>query len=201
MIRLIFLSIISTAMLLMTPVFSFAVDSYTVANNATVTIDEYTVCKDVTNNTGTSIMVPTKTANEWHTGGSSFLENLPAGVTVAACSPSCSGYLYQGYCYHLAALGNTSCTSACFTYGGCIENGTRNITGPGNWAKCQNVASNVLGAPPMFQYNSSQVGSPVGCYYYPVGVWGDVLWRGVSSGCGAANGFAGASNNFCACNN
>ncbi|GEM_PF-5760967 len=31
-------------------------------------------------------MVPTKSAAEWHTGGNSFLENLPPGVTQAPCA-------------------------------------------------------------------------------------------------------------------
>ena len=71
-----------------------AAERYTVANTATVQIDEHSVCKDVTNNAGASIMVPTKTANEWSTGGSCFLSNLPPSVTAADCGGSCGSAAY-----------------------------------------------------------------------------------------------------------
>lgn len=64
----------------------FAADSYTVGASATVTIDEHSVCKKVSNTLGSGIMVPTKTANEWNTGGSSFLENLYTGVSASNCN-------------------------------------------------------------------------------------------------------------------
>ena len=60
-----------------------ATDSYTINSGQTVSIDEFGVCKDVTNSNTLGIMVPTKTANEWHTGGQSFLENLYTGVSAA----------------------------------------------------------------------------------------------------------------------
>ena len=65
----------------------FAADSYVVGASATVTIDEHSVCKKVSNSLGAGVMVPTKTANEWYTGGSSFLENLYTGVSAANCTP------------------------------------------------------------------------------------------------------------------
>ena len=78
---------------------AFAADSYVVGASATVTIDEHSVCKKVNNSLGAGIMVPTKTANEWGTGGSSFLENLYAGVSVSNCLPSaipCGSFIELG---------------------------------------------------------------------------------------------------------
>jgi hypothetical protein len=62
-------------------------DIYTVANGATSTINELGVCRKVTNNhaSGLSLMVPTGSASEWYTGGNSFIEHTPPGVSLAAC--------------------------------------------------------------------------------------------------------------------
>lgn len=61
---------------------AIAADSYVVPNGGSTTINEHGVCMGIANNhaTGNDILVPTKSANEWHTGGSSFLENLPANL-------------------------------------------------------------------------------------------------------------------------
>ncbi|HEY8964165.1 MAG TPA: LamG-like jellyroll fold domain-containing protein [Alphaproteobacteria bacterium] len=60
-----------------------AANSYTVADGATVTIDEWGGCRRVTNNhaSNKSLFVPTKTLTEWQT----FVNNPPAGVSVATC--------------------------------------------------------------------------------------------------------------------
>lgn len=118
---------------------AFAVDSYAVGAGTTATIDEFGVCKDVTNSLGVGIMVPTKTANEWHTGGSSFLENLYAGVSVVDCPPACAGTLVGGYCWY--AGGNyESCTTVCSTHAGVNIGGTRNYAGSaGTDANCLSV--------------------------------------------------------------
>ncbi len=70
-----------------TPYAAHALDSCVVPNGLTYYIDEFSECREVTNATagGLSIMVPTKTANEWSTGGISFLDNPPAGVTLVSC--------------------------------------------------------------------------------------------------------------------
>lgn len=62
---------------------AFAADSYVIANAATETIDEHSTCKQVTNSTGSSIMVPTKAAGEW----TSFRTNTPTNVSLADCPP------------------------------------------------------------------------------------------------------------------
>jgi hypothetical protein len=65
---------------------SYAADYYTVAGSGgSATITEHTVCRIITNNNAVPVHVPTKSASEWHTGGSSFLENLPANVTAGSC--------------------------------------------------------------------------------------------------------------------
>jgi hypothetical protein len=79
---------------------ALADDKYYIADGATQTIDEHGTCKDVTNNAGTEIMVPTKAANEWHSGGNSFLENLPNNVTAAACPPANCNLPWGGTIVH-----------------------------------------------------------------------------------------------------
>jgi hypothetical protein len=69
---------------------AWAADTYTVANGATSTIYELGVCKKVTNNhaSGLSVMVPTGSASEWYSGGNSFIEHTPPGVSLAICTCS-----------------------------------------------------------------------------------------------------------------
>ncbi len=53
-------------------------------------IDECGECRVVTNNNAADLYVPTQYDTEWYTGGSSFLENLPANATANACPSSCT---------------------------------------------------------------------------------------------------------------
>ncbi|MCD8571448.1 MAG: hypothetical protein LRY76_08040 [Alphaproteobacteria bacterium] len=73
------------------PLTASALDSCVVPSGATYNIDEHSTCQSITNNhaSGSDIMVPTKTATEWSSGGTAFLNALPANVTKAACSASC----------------------------------------------------------------------------------------------------------------
>lgn len=59
-----------------------AADSYRVNNGTTVKIDEHGVCRNVTNNVGSAIFVPTRTATEWAT----FRSNKPSAVTVTTAN-------------------------------------------------------------------------------------------------------------------
>lgn len=70
-------------LLLFLPIQVFAATSYQVNSTALVSINEFGVCRDVTNNhaSGKALMVPTNTSTEW----ASFYNNPPAGVTVATC--------------------------------------------------------------------------------------------------------------------
>ncbi len=61
---------------------AMAANSYQVNNGATAVIDEHTVCRVVTNNSGSAIFVPTKTSAEW----SAFYNNPPASVSSPPCA-------------------------------------------------------------------------------------------------------------------
>jgi hypothetical protein len=63
-------------------------------NGATVEVDRHSVCRRVTNGTGTRIMVPTGTAAEW----TAFRNNAPSGVSFATCVPPCGGWALGGLC-------------------------------------------------------------------------------------------------------
>ena len=121
---------------------AFAADMYSVNSGATVQINEHGVCQRITNShsSGRPIMVPTKTATEWTT----FRNNRPAGVGMAACPPVCSGVSVGGYCWYLGAAGQ-SCTQVCSSRGGVNIAGTRNYAGSGGTnAQCLSVL-NALG--------------------------------------------------------
>ena len=64
-----------------------ALDSCVVPTTLRYNIDEHSQCREVTNNhpSGEDIMVPLKTAAEWVSGGSSFLQNLPTGIRAIQC--------------------------------------------------------------------------------------------------------------------
>lgn len=64
---------------------AYALDGCTVPNGATYSIDEHGQCRDVENNTGLDIFVPTKTAAEWSTGGNSFLGATPTNISLSTC--------------------------------------------------------------------------------------------------------------------
>ena len=69
----------------------YAAEYYQVNSGATSTIDEWSVCKKVTNNNALGIFVPTKTEAEW----TAFRTNV-SGVTSAECcvcstGPCCDG--------------------------------------------------------------------------------------------------------------
>ena len=102
-------------------------------SGAQVNVDKFGICRRVTNNNASTIMIPHNNANEWCgttsgcTGGSSsnsFLERLPANVTSSSCvTISFSPIL--GVC-GCTSSGLCSCTSATATITG---SGTLAFTG------------------------------------------------------------------------
>lgn len=58
-----------------------AAQYYRVNNGTTATINEWSVCKKVTNNTGKDIFVPTNTSNEWN----QFRTYFPSGISLGNC--------------------------------------------------------------------------------------------------------------------
>jgi len=63
-----------------------AQDQTRVDPSTTERIDRHNVCREVTNNTGTPIMIPHLTPEEWAAGGSAFLSNPYPNVVTALCS-------------------------------------------------------------------------------------------------------------------
>lgn len=75
----------------------YAAEYYQINSGAQVTIDEWSVCKKVTNNNALAIFVPTKTADEW-----TAFRTYASGVTYADCdNAACSSDddCDSGYCY------------------------------------------------------------------------------------------------------
>lgn len=144
--------------------FACASDGSTVNAGANANITAHGVCRKVTNNspTGLSVYIPTLSANEW----SSFYTNPPAGVSIAACAPTCSGVSVAGYCWYAGSASVAqSCTTVCSTHGGTTD-GTINYTGSaasGGAANCRNVAI-ALGGPSSLQIVYSGNGQ-VGCAF------------------------------------
>lgn len=67
------------------PTVAHTADSYILPTATQQVIEEHGVCRYVSNTTGQSIFIPTKTAAEW----SSFYNNTPPNVTAPVCA-SCS---------------------------------------------------------------------------------------------------------------
>lgn len=179
---------------------AIAADSYIVNNGTSQTINEHGVCKNIANATGSSIMVPTKTANEWSTGGNSFITNPPAGITISdACCGG--GASVGGYCWYLGTSNTESCNDICASHGGCNLVGTRDYAGSGGTdANCTAVMT-ALGAAGSF--NTSVGGFALGCYTSNFNLWA----RGTDpttcedKGSNYFDPLGGSIYRACACNN
>ncbi len=165
---------------------SLAANSYAVGNSATVTVDEHGVCKKITNNhaSGASIMVPTKSASEWHTGGSSFLQNLPAGVSSADCAPPCpTGTVVGPHCWF---AGGTlqNCDTVCGGQGMvCDLVGIRDYAGSnGSNANCDAVLTAVLST--SLTVTDTGAGGAWGCGWVGASYQRDI---GATTTCAASN--------------
>lgn len=103
---------------------------------ATLEIDAHDTCKEITNNhaSGQPMMVPTGSSTQWST----FLSNLPAGVTADDCSGGGGPVMLT---YSGATKSEADCTGASgsvvSTPGGtlCRFTGTSCVSG---WAKADN---------------------------------------------------------------
>jgi len=107
----------------------YAVDSYVVPNGSTSLINEFTSCRLVTNGhaSGISIMVPTRTAAEWDTGATAFLNTLPAGVTAVACDTTPNAFNFTPDVTG-AAL-NTLTAASAITIGGINSGSPVSVSG------------------------------------------------------------------------
>ena len=75
----------------------YAATSYSVSMTQTSLIDEWQICRNVTNNSpvGLSLFVPTATQAEW----TSIHTHTPTGVSLAACTGgNCHGYDARATC-------------------------------------------------------------------------------------------------------
>ncbi len=63
----------------------FSLPTYRLAGNSSLTVDEFSVCKVLTNTSANPYMVPTGLSNDWST----FLTHIPTRVSAAPC-PTCS---------------------------------------------------------------------------------------------------------------
>jgi hypothetical protein len=91
-------------------------------------IDKFGICRKITNNNSTNIMVPHNNANEWCgttsgcTGGSSaisFIQNLPSNVTSGTCGASgtwqSTGTCMLGGMLHMCVGGGPYSFNGCGT--------------------------------------------------------------------------------------
>ena len=202
------LSLVSATLLLL--LFGLAFPSHAQAqitainNGATVEIDRHTVCRNVTNNSGARIMVPTGTAAEW----TAFRNKAPAGVSFATCVPPCGGYAYGGFCWYYGANGggrdggSQTCTSVCYYRGGYNE-GTRTFAGShGTNENCRVLMAHFIGTAAFGNVINNSASSAQGCVYYS-GYTCDGNntrgWRETPTT--TADAIMGDRHRVCACNN
>lgn len=91
---------------------SFAASTYYQVNNTqNSTVNEWGTCKRVTNNTGKSLFIPTKTAAEWN----AFVSNKPSSVTLGTCTCSLpwGGTLNDGSSVAAYQSNSVSCGGTC----------------------------------------------------------------------------------------
>lgn len=182
------------------PITAWSADMYSVNSGATVQINEHGVCQRITNGhaSGQRIMVPTRTATEWTT----FRNNRPAGVGMAACPPVCSGVSVGGYCFYAGVAGQ-SCTQVCSSRGGVNLAGTRNYVGSGGtFQNCSNVASALgltLGSGGGDSSSCSQGLQYMGCGEFS-SFWGTRVVRCINATTNAEQAHSGFKR-VCGCNN
>jgi len=76
--------------------------------SSTERIDRHDVCREVTNNTSSPIMVPHRSATEWAVGGAAFLGNPYPNVIVSPCTPLITTVYQYGTCLIDEGLGAAS---------------------------------------------------------------------------------------------
>ena len=84
---------------------------YRVNNGASTDINEWSVCKKVTNNTGKDIFVPTNTSNEWNL----FRTYYPTGISLGNCGGGGGCTCPDGwwYCAPQCCWGTCGCNVSC----------------------------------------------------------------------------------------
>lgn len=169
----------------------YAATSYRVTGGgATTTINEWSMCKKVTNNNSLALFIPTGTSAEW----SAFRSYAPS-VTLAECQKPCAGLSLGGYCWYAGTMG-ASCDSTCTTHGSCDLVGTRDYAGSnGTLANCAAIIA-ALGFPSMRSVDLTT--DYFGCAFYGYFIHDKEAerWSGVVTTCAAP---AWRRQRICAC--
>lgn len=113
------------ALLAMQAATAQAADGHTVAHNTTATINEWGVCRRVTNNVvqGVSMFVPTKFSNEWINSPSAFLSSSVPGVSLAACLDAMSLRFRSGNNNYLNRTPASNGNLRTWTWSGWVKRG------------------------------------------------------------------------------
>jgi len=151
----------------------YAATSYQVNSGAQVTIDEWSVCKKVTNNNALAIFVPTNTAAEWtafrtNASGVTYAECCSAnGVACSSDANCCSaicGTNADGDGYFSEAAGHTGiCQATSKPYTDCCDSDNR--TNPGQTSyfstkdNCNSWDYNCNGVDNKYAYDCAKVTS------------------------------------------
>ena len=125
-----------------------AAQYYRVNNGASIDINEWSVCKKVTNNTGKDIFVPTNTSNEWN----QFRTYFPSGISLGDCGGGGGGCTCPSgwwYCAPMCCQGECGCNVSCLQskcsafclYNGGVSHNCANASDTctcknGSWSRC-----------------------------------------------------------------
>ncbi len=134
-----------------------------------------------------------------YSGTCSFAcSNSSWGPPTNACVSACSGFFYNGFCYHMGANGK-SCDTACSSHGGCDLTGTLLIGGSD--PDCQVVSSTLA---PVAWNGHAGSGYPtgLGCFNVPTSdsISGNFRDAVTTTTCAASFAWNG-TRRFCACTN
>jgi hypothetical protein len=120
--RLLFLLL--GAMMLLAPA-ARAADSYVVSSTATEAINEWGVCRRVTNNTagGLGLFVPTKFQGEWANSPTSFLSSTLPGVSLSDCLNAVSLRFKPGSATYLSRTPGVAGNQRTWTWSAWVKRG------------------------------------------------------------------------------
>lgn len=200
----VFLGIIIGLSCLLAGEFALALDQCRIPAGQTYRIDEWGTCRNVKNNNGNDVNVPTKTSGEWNSGGNSFLGASPPGMAMSSCacgesgscvgsSGGCAGSCVGGYCWYYGGDGQ-SCDTVCSGHGGCNLSGTKDYAGSGGTNQhCADVLYALRGQTYSIALGTHTLGCTIS--------GSNTASRGLSPYTTTCAASYGASNRACACNN
>jgi len=184
----------------------YAATSYQVNSGATSTINEWSVCKKVTNNNALAIFVPTNTAAEWtafrtNASGVSYAECCSAnGVTCSTGGDCCSGNCVNGYCCNTTCIGNCDRCNVAGSLGTCTNvnadcTGNCDVCSGGNCAASNALCSNTTAS--CGCSGSGTVFNCTSCTTDPYGVCGHPICSAYTCSQAYDNGICCAQCHYC----